>query len=181
MLSERALSRLRDLYDRKVMNNVFRAQYIECLVVEVLGKDWKLTWERGHDWAPWDIESLSGDYRIEIKHSAARQTWHDSNSKPAKPNFDIRFRKGYWTKESKWVEETGRHASIYVFAWHGEMDEGKADHREPAQWEFYVVPTEELPDQKSIGLRALQESWRPIGFEAVADTVNELCGSSDAE
>ena len=32
-----------------VMNNVYRADYVECLVAAMLGTDWWLTWVRGWD------------------------------------------------------------------------------------------------------------------------------------
>ena len=57
--------------------------------------------------------------------------------------------------EGRWVPEAGRHASVYVFAWHGGTGT-TADQRDPATGEFYVVAERDLPEQKPIALKALQ-------------------------
>ena len=61
-------------FDRCVISNVYRADYIECLVTLTLGPAWWITWARGWDWAPWDCQHPSGA-RLEVKQAAARQSW----------------------------------------------------------------------------------------------------------
>ncbi len=112
-----------------------------------LGSDWRLV---GGDWAAWDLENKNED-RLEVKQSAARQSWNAPSSGISAPRFDIKKRKGYWKNGTTWVSQVGRFADIYVFAWHPITDDS-CDHRDPSQWMFYVVPTNQLPDQKSIGL-----------------------------
>ena len=34
-------------YDRRIMNNVQRGDYVECMVATALGADWRLTSEEG--------------------------------------------------------------------------------------------------------------------------------------
>ena len=61
-------------YDIPVMNNVYRADYVDCLVASMLGTDWWLTWVHGWDWAGWDCQHAPGA-RLEVKRAAARQSW----------------------------------------------------------------------------------------------------------
>jgi hypothetical protein len=87
--------------------------------------------------------------RLEVKQSAARQTWTGAR-KATTPIFDIRARTGYF-EGADWVADPRRFARIYIFAHHPIMDES-ADHRDPCQWRFYVVPTTRLPAGKTISL-----------------------------
>ena len=154
--------RIRDMlmhrYDARVMNNIHRADYMECLVAFTLGPGWSLPWVDGWDWAPWDCQHTSGA-RLEVKQSAARQSW-DREAQAARrfPRFDIAPRTGYWTRDGgQWIEVPGRPADLYVFAWH---DEGRAsccDQRDAGQWLFLVVAEQDLPvDRKRIGWADLQ-------------------------
>jgi len=145
-------------YDKRVMNNTYRAHFAECLIAWALGEQWRLTWQKGWDWAAWDLESESG-VRLEVKQAAARQSWDPPKTPKRVPRFDIAPRKGYWTPEgNQWVDIPGRHAHIYVFAWHGEVKAELCDQRNAKQWVFHVVPTSVLPEhQKSIGLGALRK------------------------
>ena len=152
-VQEQTLATVFARYDRRVMNNIHRADYVECLVAMLLGPAWTLPWTSAYDWAPWDLEHVSGA-RIEVKQAAARQPWHRDESVRARPpRFDIAPRGGYWTLDSTWVEQPGRLADIYIFAWHPETRESIVDHREPEQWTFFVLRTETLPAaQRSISL-----------------------------
>lgn len=159
------LAMLRDRYDRPIMNNVDRGDYVECMIVTALGADWRLTWADGWDWAAWDCEHTRSGIRLEVKQAAARQSW-DGQSLPSRRNtsYDIKPRKGYWTRHNKWVTSPGRLAHIYVFAWHGRRDE-RTDQRDPEQWRFFVVPELDLPrSQKSIGLARLKQLAAPCGL-----------------
>lgn len=167
------LTSLVQRYDCRVMNNIHRAEYVECLVAEFLGTGWTLPWTNGYDWAPWDIEHVSGA-RLEIKQSAALQPWHVGNQTRTKsPRFDIAPRKGYWTRDGTWIEGPDRPANLYVFAWHGKERAAVADHRAPDQWRFFVVPTHRLPErQDSIGLPGLKQLTDDVGYEALRFTVD---------
>ena len=52
-LHDRILDMLTRRYEQPVMNNVYRGDYVECMVVATLGGDWRLTCGEGWDWAPW--------------------------------------------------------------------------------------------------------------------------------
>ena len=161
-----------DLYDQPIMTNNIRPHYVERIIVHALGDGWHLV---SADWAGWDIEGASG-VKIEIKQSAARQTWTDqpgSEGKPSKGVFDIKPRTGYWAEGgATWIERPGRNADIYIFAWHPIFDPTEADHRDPHQWEFYVAPERELPPlQKSISRSVLEKNWLAVGFDDLRSAV----------
>jgi len=158
VMHNRVLEMLIRRYDRRIMNNVQRGDYVECMIATTLGADWRLTSEEGWDWAAWDCEHTTSDARLEIKQSAARQSWDRETDRPRRnPGFDIRPRQGYWPKDGgPWVTDPGRAADVYVFAWHGKADE-QADHRDATQWRFFVVAEAFLPTgQKSVGLSRLE-------------------------
>lgn len=41
-IRERTLSRLHEQFERRIMNNVHRGEYVECLVAKLLGPEWAL-------------------------------------------------------------------------------------------------------------------------------------------
>ena len=162
-------------YDRPIMNNLQRGDYVECMIAWTLGEEWRLTSEDGWDWAAWDCEHVASGVRLEIKQSAARQSWDGGAQRLRRsPRFDIAPRKGYWPKDgSAWVSDPGRQADVYAFAWHGEVDE-HADHRDPDQWRFFVVSEQHLPaGQKSIGLGELRKIAVSCGVTGLKRAVEE--------
>jgi hypothetical protein len=147
-----------DLFDQRVMSNLTRPLYVERLVTHLLGPHWKFV---GGEWAGWDIERNDGA-RVEVKQSAARQMWSDRPSregKPTLPIFDIKERSGYYADGgTRWVPIAGRPAELYIFAWHPLYDPKESvDHRDPAQWRFYVLPASVLPPTKSISLSTIKK------------------------
>ena len=161
-------------YDRPVINNRERADYVECLVALALGAGWDLTVAEGWDWAPWDCQHSSGA-RLEVKQGAARQPWDRDMVAPARlARFDIAPRAGYWNADgSRWVDRPGRPADVYVFAWHGEGRRDAADHRDAGQWRFFVTAERALPlGQKSISLTALAALADPCGIDGIRKAVD---------
>lgn len=148
-----------DLFDQPVIGNLYRPHYVERMVALALGQGFRLV---SADWASWDIESREG-VRIEVKQAAAWQTWSDVSSvpKPSRGVFDICARTGHWTDGgAQWVSQPGRQADIYIFAWHPIAQPGKINHRDPAQWLFYIVPAAELPaGQKTISESVIAKRW----------------------
>ncbi len=139
-------------YDQPVMNNIRRSEYVEALLALALDGS---GWTRKEPWEAWHFENESGG-RLKIKQSAATQSWGGDRDLGASPRFSIAPAKGYWDdKQGLWVPEAGRHADVYVFAWHGGTGE-TADQRDPASWEFYVIAERDLPEQKSIALTAIR-------------------------
>ena len=176
-----AFALLRVRHERAIMSNVDRAGFVECMVTTLLGPEWGLMWSLGDDWAPWDIECLVSKAKIEIKQSAARQPWHPTNvSTSGPPRFDIRPRRQYSPTERRWTGKPTRAADLYIFCWHADPRRQFADHRDPREWEFIVVPTERLPtSQKTISLRRVRElgeSVRSDSLALVVEKILEACG-----
>ena len=177
---QRVLTRLSRQFERRIMDNVLRGQYLECLVAELIGPEWALTWELEKDWCAWDLEHQEHDVRVEIKQSAARQAWHDKiPSKTATPRFSVKQPKQSWNGAKMVDVEPGTHlADIYTFAWHGESKSGVADHRNSTQWRFYVIASKQLPEaQSSVGLAVLDKLRKPVRGAELADALNATCKS----
>jgi len=164
---------IRDLFDQLVISNLYLPHYVERMIALALGEGFALV---SADWAAWDIESSEG-VRIEVKHSAAWQTWSDvTGGKPSKGVFDISARTGHWTDGgAKWVPKAGRQADLYVFAWHPITEPDKVDHRDPSQWLFYVVPAAELPaEQNTIRQSVVARRWSERRFSELRSAVRKL-------
>jgi hypothetical protein len=113
-------------FGKPLVTNVLRGHVVEAIVAMALEPDWSWCSE---DYSSWDFERADG-LRLEVKQSAARQSWATSD-KPSACSFDIAQRKGRWEGQ-KWVDEPGRAAHIYIFA-HHPIAGIDADHRDPAQ------------------------------------------------
>ncbi len=156
-------------FGKPLVENTLRAVIVEAIVSSVLPSEWRWC---AADWAAWDFEHSDGT-RLEVKQSAARQSWPSLPKRPYKPKFDIAFRKVRWEGALKIpVEVPCRFADIYLFAFHSVTDES-ADHRDPQQWTFYLLQTQNLPVDQSISLAKLGHLAKPIG-------VNELASSIEA-
>ena len=95
----------------------------------------------------------------------------------SKASFDIAPRTGEYVDGAAWVDGVGRNADIYVFAYHP-VGDATADHREPTQWQFYVVLEKALPAQKTLALSGVAALAKPVTFlglsERVAETLAQL-------
>ena len=141
------------LFDRPLIQNSFRGAFVEELIAPYMSKGgWR---HCGDDWGSWDFEHPSGS-RLELKQSAAVQSWSNDDAKiETSPSFNISAKSGYWAGKD-WFDAPGRHANIYLFAWHGERSLKSADHRTIDQWEFFALNAGDLPRQRSIKLGALR-------------------------
>lgn len=160
-------------YEPKILDNADRGDIAEEIVAGVLGPDWEY---RGGEWGGWDFEHRDGT-RLQLKQSAARQLW----TRKTAPTFSINLQTGHWAGGGNWIAAPTRTrlAQIYVFAWHGVVDD-TCDHADPAQWRFYVVPTKELPDSNTVTLMALQRRWQAYDADtlpAAVEAAHELAGA----
>lgn len=153
-----------------LVNNVLRAILAEAIVHAALGDDGGWEWCSA-DWAMCDFRHRDGT-RLEVKQSAALQSWHREGSKPSRPSFDIAERRGYF-EGSDWTEAPGRNADVYVFAHHPVTD-ATADHREPEQWRFYAVAASALPAQKTISLTGIARLAAAVDVEGLREAVMRL-------
>ena len=168
MTTDDVMREVASRYRVPVMNNVHRSEYVEAIVAVALGEP---GWRRCEPWNSWDFEHTSG-LRMEVKQSAAAQRWSAGRRGPRQPTFDIAARKGFFDRSGRWRSSPGRHAHVYVFAWHREP-KARADQREPMSWDFYVVSEPDLPaGQRSIGLKAIQGLVGPVG-SCKADRLHE--------
>jgi len=85
--------------------------------------------------------------------------------------LSIAEKTGRWEEGDRWVAEPGRNADLFVFAWHPLTAEF-ADHRDPHQWEFYVVAERRLPARKSVALAGVQVLAEPVPIGALSDAIS---------
>ena len=152
------------IFGKPLVTNVYRSVIVEAIVATAL-PDWK--------WCSTDYSShdfVRGRIRIEVKQSARRQTW--SCGRLSRPSWDIAPRTGFWLNGVTWVPTPGRNADLYLLGLHSVTDE-RADHRDPLQWQFYVIPALALPDTKSIGLRAAEQLAAPVTLDRLPLRVEE--------
>lgn len=149
------------IFGKPLVTNVYRSVIVEAMIAGAL-TDW--TWCSA-DYAEHDFIHTDGT-RLEVKQSAMRQTWVTKGV--PKPSWDIAPRKQVW-RDDMWVDAPGRNADVYVLALHAVMDE-TADHREPSQWSFFVIPAYRLPASKRLSLPAAKLLVEPV-------MINELPGA----
>ena len=150
-------------FGKPLVTNVLRAQLVEAMVALVLEPEWHWC---SADYAPCDFERADG-LRLEVKQSAARQSW--KTDKPSKAVFDVAARTGR-NEAYGWVAEYGRAAHLYVFAHHPIFDDC-ADHRDPNQWDFYVVPSSLLPTVKQLALGTIKTMAEAVAIFALKEAV----------
>ncbi len=152
---------MKRFYGNPIIANVWRGDYVENMIYFALENQWELESE----WNGWDLQNEAG-VRLEVKQSAARQTW-TAPGKSATPSFSsVAPKTGYSTTGADWIELPGRYADIYIFAYHSETDSSIADHRRSDQWRFYVVPESKLPErQKTIGLNHVKRLSEEFTYE----------------
>lgn len=161
-------------YDAPLIQNSLRGFYVELMVAALLGEGWR---HCGSDWGAYDLEHSSGK-KLEVKQSAARQTWTGPKLTERSPTFGVRTPKVEWVGNVP-TPRTARIADVYVFAWHGETGPN-ADHRDLTQWLFFVVSTASLPNQKTISLGPLRALTKPVDAGNLKISVEQLLGQGVA-
>ncbi len=155
-----------------LVTNVLRGQVVEAIVALALEPEW--TWCAA-DYNSWDFERVDG-IRLEVKQSAARQSWAPPSHGRISPSFEIKARTGRW-EGAVFVPEPGRAAQIYIFAFHPVLDD-HADHRDPEQWEFYPVRTTDLPARQRVGLKTVRRLANAVAFCDLKSRIRELTAPS---
>lgn len=158
-------------FGRPLVMNVLRSIIVEAIVSEAL-PDWEWC---SHDYAAYDFRHSDGT-RLEVKQSAARQTW--SSPRHSRASWDIRPRTGYWKEGTEWVPGPGRNADIYVFA-HHPVTGDEADHRDALQWRFFVIATSDLPDTATLSeprAASLSTAATFAGLASVVDAIRRSRG-----
>jgi hypothetical protein len=132
-----------------ILQNNIRGLWVEHMLALALAPDWQLC---SGDWAGWDMVHRERGMRVQIRQSAARQSWKAKRPYPGA--FSVAPVTGYWRDGVDWVAAPGRHAELFVFAWHP-VEDDSADHTDPSSWRFYVLSEHGLPAQKTISRRAV--------------------------
>ena len=84
------------------------------------------------------------------------------------------------TLDSTWVEQPGRLADIYIFAWHPETRERIVDHREPNSGRSSCSGPRRSPAaQRSISLARVERLARTVRAESLAPTVKQMLKRGD--
>jgi hypothetical protein len=171
------------VFDQRLIANEYRGAFVEAMINPHLGPfGWRFV---GDGWSGWDFEHSPSGSRLEVKQSAAQQAW--PTDRPTQGVFDIAPRKGYYDGP-KYEAVPGRCAQTYVFAWNGFFDPRddhqpghvtpQTDHRDPSQWEFYVVPASRLPrEQRTLSLGKVRKLTAPVEIEKLGLTVNQVAFS----
>jgi len=157
------------IFGGPILENRFRGLFVEELVGMALEPDWSYA---GGDWAAYDFISRCQKWKLEVKQSAAKQSWV---GKPGSGRFSIREAIGLWSGNT-WqeFEAPKRPADIYVFGWHA-LTVPEADHTNPGQWDFFVVESSDLPQgYKSISLKAISKETSPVKLGQLRSRVESL-------
>jgi hypothetical protein len=172
MQSPQIINRLtKRLYGRPIIRNDLRGELVEEIVAVALEPEWQAC---GGDWSSCDLKRVSDGLRLQVKQSAALQSWTIPEGPKPKPGFSIKSKKYRWEGPLRF-DDAGRQADIFIFAWHDGTDE-TADHRDPDQWRFFVVAECNLPDQKTISLSVLRKLAHPVSFDALAGEIRAIAG-----
>lgn len=158
------------LFGSPILQNNIRGEVVEETVAMALEPEWE---HCAGDWGPCDLRHPTTGIRIQVKQSAARQTWDASTVSRTNPRFSIAEKTGRYEDGGAWIEGASRNAEIFIFGWHPHTDKD-ADHRDARQWIFYVVPETALPKQKSIALSAIAALAAPTEIGGLASTVEAV-------
>jgi hypothetical protein len=167
---------VRRRYGQPIVRNVLRSELVEQMILDALGDGWRAA----GDYEAWDVESADRACRVQVKNSAARQSWASSASGSLKRRFSIKPSRAWDELLGRRDVEVKRHATHYVFAWHSRTD-ADADHRDAQQWEFYIVPTVQLPATDSISITALRQMALTLDVSALARCLTDSALSTPAQ
>ena len=134
----------------KLLENRTRGAFAEWLVHRAL----HLNSEFREEWAP--VDATYNGTTIEIKSAAYEQSWPQSH--PSSIVFSLRQKV----------------SDLYVFCLMRGHTPEDLDH-----WDFWVVPTESLPDQHSIGLNPLKNLFgSPVSFAELKPLIDAHCAGA---
>ncbi len=172
-----------------LLGNAARGVLAEYLVARALN----YTCEPRHEWDAVDAETKSG-LKVEVKSAAYAQSW--PRDKPSVISFNIAKKKVSWNAKTDKYEKycpPKRVADVYVFClligqsdYPGPKPDPDPDPLDLSQWEFYVLPTKKLPNQKTISFNPLKDLVkRATGrsatpYEELEDVIEELGKGSKA-
>lgn len=158
-------------FGKPLINNVLRGQVAEAIVALALEPEWNWC---SADYASWDFDRADG-VRLEVKQSAYRQSWQTAPGAKVSPAFDVKARKQFWDGTA-YVASNRRAADIYVLAYHGRADDS-ADHRDPYQWEFFVLRSASIPPVARIALGSVRRLTDSVTVDVLANEVKRVAAA----
>ncbi|MCI2397843.1 hypothetical protein [Aliiroseovarius subalbicans] len=118
------------------------------MLAEALGQECQTV---GLGWNLWDLQigkataSFPERIRIQVKNSAKTQPWNTRTQRLSETSFKLDWRKkpDYFDRDFPNVqcETEGFMCDLFILCHHAEEDFTTSDHRDPTQWEFYLLPT----------------------------------------
>jgi hypothetical protein len=167
----------REAFGRPLLDNTLRGLWCEFMLCEALGHGCRPV---GLAWHPWDLQigPNEADFperiRIQVKNSAALQTWNEARGTTSAPLFNLAWRRCPQdfraTHPETPCEAEGFLCDLFILCHHPVTDWAVADHREPGQWRFYLLPVLgpfcAVSDAEKSALRAsLAASGRPASTQ----------------
>jgi hypothetical protein len=154
-----------------LVSNATRGRLAEFIVAKAL----RVECDVREEWAAYDLLTPDG-IKVEVKSAAYMQSWAQSG------HSTIQFRCGptiLWESETnRQGSERRRWADVYVFALLHHVERESLDPLKLEQWEFYVVPSEDLNNrtrsQHSLTLTSLKKLTSRLSYSELAERFTEL-------
>ena len=135
-----------------LLSNTQRGIIAEFLVAKALG----VANSPRLEWGWYDLASATGQ-KIEVKSASYHQSW--SQDRPSDIRFNISPAQRLWdpdTNTSTYHDKPVRASAAYVFCLLGSLEHTEPNPLDIDQWAFYVIRTNDLPEQKTIGINPLK-------------------------
>jgi hypothetical protein len=167
------------LYSKSILNNSHRGDFVEMMVLDALGPEWKHV---GLGWNIWDLQRGDNEdrVRIQVKQCAARQLWGKTKcmifSFPWSDKVPAFIGRDF---PNEAVEKDGWFCELFVVGVHDVEDEAICDQTDPSQWQFLVVPSCELKRrQSSMTLNKAMKRWPLVPLAQLKSTVETKLASA---
>lgn len=149
---------VRRLFEQPIIHNQLLKEFVKELVLHSL---WNYQWKLVDGAAQnWDLEHLNGCC-LKVVCSSACQLRPTGFVGAQYPVFCIGQR-------PEAGSDARQKADLYLFAWHPVPQLRQADHRDPQQWQFFLIPERLLPEKKkTLGLRPVQKTAAHYGAEGI--------------
>lgn len=155
-----------------LLSNALRGKLAEFIVSRAVNA----TTEMRIEWDMFDLITPDG-IKIEVKSAAYVQSWQQAKNSTI--SFGIALAKGWQASTNTYATEIKRSADVYVFCLLNEQDRSVVNPLNLDQWEFFVLATEQINqekgNQKTIGLNSLLKMM-PVrtGFLGLAEAVQKV-------
>lgn len=156
---------MEDVFGSDLIDNHLRGLWAEYMVAEATGAE-----VVGGGWHAWDLQ-FGGDHdpdriRIQVKNSARTQTWNKRSRVLSEIVWypSARMRPEYIGpgKDIPCDEPYGFLCDVFVFCEHWRKWDQGPDHRDPGQWNFYIVSRGQLLKQYPNAESGSERKWYPV-------------------